>query len=185
MTIFDRKLTIIMLSFIGLTTLYFRLVSHTPNFSPALTLALFSGAFSEKKMRRYGLPLLIMFCTDLILGTHATMPFTYISLLLIAWMGTFIRKHGLIHMSWGALIAPLTFYVISNFGVWIATPLYQKSFDGLIECYVAGIPFFRNSFIGTSLFSLFACLVLVAAHYMIKTRLIYEKVDKKDASLRG
>ena len=185
MTIFDRKLTVIMLSFVGLTTIYFRLVSHTPNFSPALTLALFSGALGEKKMSRYGVPLLIMFCTDLILGTHATMPFTYISILLITWIGTFIRKHGLIHMSWGALIAPLTFYVISNFGVWITTPLYPKSLDGLVECYVAAIPFFRNSFIGTSLFSLFAGLTFIATHYLIKTRLVYEKVDKKDVSFRG
>jgi hypothetical protein len=36
---------------------------------------------------------------------------------------------------------------VTNFGVW-ATGGYPPTFGGLVECYVAAIPFFRNTVVG-------------------------------------
>ena len=57
---------------------------------------------------------------------------------------------------------PVLFYVLTNFGMWIAAPsMYAHTFNGLLECYVAAIPFFRNTLLGdlgyvAVLFGLFA-----------------------------
>jgi hypothetical protein len=37
--------------------------------------------------------------------------------------------------------------------VWAATPLYAKTIDGLITCFVMALPFFRNSMVGDLIFS--------------------------------
>jgi hypothetical protein len=46
------------------------------------------------------------------------------------------------------------FYVVTNFAVWI-TPngLYPHTLDGLIQCYVMALPFFRNDMAGNVLWS--------------------------------
>jgi hypothetical protein len=60
-----------------------------------------------------------------------------------------------------SLIGSSLFFLISNFGCWLDPVFnYSPSVSGLLDCYVAGIPFFRNTFtsdvVGTA--------VLVAAH---------------------
>ena len=48
----------------------------------------------------------------------------------------------------GAII----FYLITNFGVWI-NGSYGYSFNGLIMCYIAAIPFFTYTIISTIFYS--------------------------------
>ncbi len=45
------------------------------------------------------------------------------------------------------------FYLVTNFAVWTFDSLYPKTWDGLIACYTAAIPFFRNSLIGDIFFA--------------------------------
>jgi len=40
------------------------------------------------------------------------------------------------------------FYLVTNFAVWAWGALYPRTWSGLIACYTAAIPFFRNSLIG-------------------------------------
>ena len=47
----------------------------------------------------------------------------------------------------------LVFFIISNFGVWIMENMYEKNLNGLINCYLLAIPFFKNTFISTLFFS--------------------------------
>ena len=56
----------------------------------------------------------------------------------------------------------LVFFSVTNFGVWAFTPLYPKTVNGLIECYVAAIPFFWNTLAGDLVYStvLFGGLML-------------------------
>ena len=43
----------------------------------------------------------------------------------------------------------MIFFAVSNFGVWLLSMNYEKTFSGLLECYVMGLPFLQNSFIST------------------------------------
>jgi len=40
-----------------------------------------------------------------------------------------------------SLIASLQFFLITNFGMWYSYNFYPHTPAGLIECYVAGLPF--------------------------------------------
>jgi hypothetical protein len=53
--------------------------------------------------------------------------------------------------------------VLTNFGVWAIDNLYPKTTAGLVDCYVAAIPFFRNMLLGDLLYSalLFGALAFV------------------------
>jgi hypothetical protein len=42
----------------------------------------------------------------------------------------------------------ILFFVVTNFGCWWLYNMYPKSWPGLFQCYVAGIPFFRGTLFG-------------------------------------
>ena len=52
----------------------------------------------------------------------------------------------------GALTGALVFFIITNFGVWIAGG-YEKNIFGLIMCYTLAIPFFTYTLLSTLLYS--------------------------------
>jgi hypothetical protein len=62
-----------------------------------------------------------------------------------------------------ALASSVSFFLISNFDVWIATNLYPKNLAGLITSYTLALPFFRNALEGDLLFTaaMFASPLLV------------------------
>jgi hypothetical protein len=51
------------------------------------------------------------------------------------------------------LASSVLFFVITNFGVWAFDAFYPKTWEGLIACYVAAIPFFQNTLIGDLLYT--------------------------------
>ena len=46
------------------------------------------------------------------------------------------------------------FFIVTNFGVWLVGNLYPKTLAGLAGCYVAAIPFFRNTLAGNVVYTL-------------------------------
>jgi len=53
----------------------------------------------------------------------------------------------------GALLGPTSFFLVSNFGVWACGSFntYPHTLAGLATCYWAGVPFYRNDLMATSL----------------------------------
>jgi hypothetical protein len=47
-----------------------------------------------------------------------------------------------------ALGGGLVFFLTSNFVVWLDGTLYAYSPAGLLDCYAAGVPFYRNTLVG-------------------------------------
>jgi hypothetical protein len=63
---------------------------------------------------------------------------------------------------------------MSNFGVWLtginlAGQPYAKSFAGLTECYVAGLPFLRGTMLGDWGFAVLFIAVMQLADRSAKT----------------
>ena len=52
------------------------------------------------------------------------------------------------------LVAATGFFVVTNFMVWVGSGMYPPTFDGLVACYVAAIPFFHNQLAGVAVWSL-------------------------------
>jgi hypothetical protein len=59
----------------------------------------------------------------------------------------------------GVVLGPTSFFLISNYAVWImsshavwvAGDMYPHTLSGLITCYAAGLPFYRNDLLSTAI----------------------------------
>lgn len=52
----------------------------------------------------------------------------------------------------GAILGPTSFFVVSNYGFWASSlSPYPHTFAGLVTCYAAAIPFYRNDVVATSI----------------------------------
>lgn len=49
------------------------------------------------------------------------------------------------------LLGPTSFFIVSNFSVWVGSVMYPHTFGGLVACYEAGIPFYGNDLLATAL----------------------------------
>ncbi len=136
-----------------LFALVLRLLPHAPNVAPIGAMALFGGAYLNK---RYALvvPLVALFISDYFLGFHRTMPFVYGSFLLTGYIGLRLRNNkSALNVLAASLISSLLFFIITNFGVWGVSGLYPKTLTGLAQAYYFAIPFFRNTIIGDLLYT--------------------------------
>ena len=126
-----------------------RFVPHPPNFTSLLALSFYVPAILGI---RYLPALLISFViTDILIGIHSLVIFTWGSVMFIGLLSQYFTKNFKLRIS-GALVGACFFYLITNFGVW-SMGTYGYSFEGLILCYTLAIPFFGYSLISTFIFS--------------------------------
>jgi len=146
---------------------FVRFIPHPPNFAPIAAMALFGGAYFTKKWAAFTIPLAAMFITDLLLGFHAAMWAVYLSFALIVLLGiVMIKQKKIGNIFFASVSASVSFFIITNFGVWISTPYYEKTFGGLMACYTAAIPFFHHTLLG----DLFFVAVLFGLYELAKTK---------------
>ena len=141
---------IIIIGIIILIGASLRLIPHLPNFVPIGALALFSGFYFSKKIALI-LPLAVLFISDIFIGYYETrlMLFVYLSFLLYVVLGFWLNKNKKWYTIAGvATLGAVLFFLVTNFAVWLFTPWYAKNFSGLIQCYLMGLPFFRNTLTG-------------------------------------
>ena len=139
-----------------------RLVPHPPNFAPIGGMALFGAAYFSKKYIALVIPIIAMWLSDLFLNNviysqyfdrftlfYQGFYWTYLAFLLIGIVGVFLlKKVKPQNILIGSLTASVLFFLVSNFGVWASGALYPKDFSGLVACYTAAIPFFKNTLLG-------------------------------------
>jgi hypothetical protein len=145
--------TVILMLFLAVFTLLWRLVPHGWNMTPVLALALFAGARLTDIRLRLALPLSVMLLSDLVLGFHNTQLYVYGALAIVIWMGTRLGEHGSLGGHAGmSVTGSMLFFVITNLGVWLAGGLYPMTLEGLITCYVMAIPFLWKTLAGDLFF---------------------------------
>ena len=130
-----------------------RLIPHPWNATPLMAIALFGGTYLSKRWSLL-VPLIIVAISDLILGWHTTIPFTWSAFLLRGVLGWWVRRGAsATRILTGAVAGGVLFFLLSNFGVWITQDLYPRTMAGLWACYVAAIPFFRATMLGDLVFT--------------------------------
>jgi hypothetical protein len=153
-----------------LAAAFSRLIPHPPNFTPITALALFGGASFADKRTAFIVPLLGLFASDLVLGFYSITPVVYGSFALIVGLGLWLRRRkSFSRVAFAAVASALIFFVVTNFGVWTLGGLYPKTAAGLADCYLAAIPFFRNTLASDLIYSalLFGGLVLAEKRWPI------------------
>lgn len=150
-----NKRLITLSAIIGVAALA-RLLPHPPNVTPIAAMALFAGAHFRNRKAAFLLPIAAMFLSDLVLGFAVygsamlkSQPVVYFCMLMTVAIGSLIRNNrSAVKIALAAFGNAVMFYLVTNFAVWAWDPLYPKTWSGLIACYAAAIPFFRNSLIG-------------------------------------
>jgi hypothetical protein len=142
-----------------------RLLPHPPNFSPVEAIALFGGAYFSNRWAAVWVPLVAMFLSDLALGVmnggiywsyflSAGYLLVYACIALSAVLGFGLRgRVNVARVGAYSIIGSLLFFVVTNFGAWLGSPMYPQSAAGLAAAYVAGIPFFQYTLLGTLFYS--------------------------------
>lgn len=49
------------------------------------------------------------------------------------------------------ILGPTSFWLISNYAYWATYNTYPHTWDGLVTCYVAAIPFYRNDLVSAAI----------------------------------
>ncbi|MED5502687.1 MAG: DUF6580 family putative transport protein [Pseudomonadota bacterium] len=131
-----------------------RVISDIPNFTATIALIMFTSYLIRDKFLSVLVILVSQIISDLYIGIYSSMFFVYGAYVFIALLSPIImNKLSFKSVLISSLVTPTIFYIVSNFGVWITGSTYPLSLDGLIMCYVAGIPFFDETLLYTVVFS--------------------------------
>lgn len=130
-----------------------RVLPHPPNFAPIAAIAIFSGAILPRRLA-LTLPLLAMIISDYFIGFHSLIFVTWGSFVLMALIASYgMKKINISSVIGYSLLGSVLFFVLTNFAVWAEGSLYPRTVDGLINCYVLAVPFFRNTLISDLFYS--------------------------------
>jgi len=76
-------------------------------------------------------------------------------------LGYILLKSKTTWLRFGAavVLGPTSFFLISNYAVWVMSShavwipgdMYSHTVSGLITCYAAGLPFYRNDLLSTTI----------------------------------
>jgi hypothetical protein len=137
-----------------------RFLPHSWNFSPVYGSLLFGGA-NMKKRNSIWFSALTLGASDVVLtkfiyhynigwGELIQMA-AFASIAMIGWI--LQKRFSVGRLAFACLAAPTSFYLISDFGVWLGFNSYPHTWNGLVACYVAAIPFQGRITASTVLFS--------------------------------
>ncbi|NIG55711.1 DUF6580 family putative transport protein [Chitinophaga sp. Cy-1792] len=156
-----------------------RLLPHPPNFAPMLAIGIFGGALFAKKIWAFIIPIASIWISDLLINNIVYAAYfdhfvwfydgfywqyavyAIVPLLSALLFGKTIKVSRIALMGIGAGIL---FFLVSNFGVWAGTNMYPHTSNGLLTCYIMGLPFLK----GTILSNLFYSGILFGAYYVVE-----------------
>jgi hypothetical protein len=150
-------------------------------FSPVIAIALFSGFIIKQKDLSFILPLLALLVSDAVIqllysqdlfpyaGFYSGQWKNYLILLVATLIGWALKGRSYGSLMIGAVVAPTVFFLLSNFSVWANTTevIYPKTFSGLLTCYEAGLPFYKNALIATLVF---LPVILFSYNYITRSK---------------
>jgi hypothetical protein len=126
-----------------------RLVPHPPNFTPIGAMALFSGAYLGRRVVAFVAPLAALLLTDAVFGFYRGMDIVYSSVALVVIIGWWVSsRRSPVRIGLAAVASSVSFFLLTNFGMWLFSGIYPPTLLGLEACFVAAIPFFQNTLAG-------------------------------------
>jgi len=172
---------------IVLLTVLTRFAPHPPNFSPVFGALLFGGAHLKNRDSVW-YPVALLAVSDVVLTTQVyrmqlgwTQLLVWVAFAVVALIGRWLRNRVSVrNVLAAALAGPTAFFLISNFAVWLGWQMYPPTWEGLLACYVAGLPFFRNSLLSSVLFS----ALLFGAYELYRRKLAELRLVNFSAHLR-
>ena len=136
-----------------------RFLPHPWHFTPVGAALLFFGARASR--RQIWFPVVMLALSDVILSKYVYgMGLDLGVLVSWAWyaaivlLGTRLRANAKpLWIGAAALASATSFFLVSNFAVWLGSVMYPRTVSGLVTCYAAGLPFYQRDVLGTLLFA--------------------------------
>jgi hypothetical protein len=161
---FNKQFIYTLLALVVIAALY-RIIPNRPlGFAPQIAIALFAGSVMKDKKYSFALPLLSMLISDVlyhinglteIKGFYSGQWLNYLLFAGLTVFGFYINKSKALQIAAGSLAAPTAYFLVSNFLVWMGGGGFQhpKTFGGLMQTYIDGIPFYTGSIAATIVFA--------------------------------
>jgi len=149
-----------------------RLVPHGWNFTAMGAVTIVSGLLIKNRTLSITAPLLALLISDVVIGFHSTMIYVYGAYALIVGLGLlFSQDRKFKNIILTSVAASLLFFIISNFGVWAQGVMYPLNISGLMQCFMMGVPFYKNQFLSDLIFTplLFFSLVKLLNSFTLST----------------
>ncbi len=155
----SKNLIITFTLLIIVASLYRVMPGRPWGFTPQIAMAIFGGAVIKDKRLAFLLPLLSMFISDALYellfrngigsipGFYEGQVTNYILFASMTVFGFLIKGINITKIIGVSVIAPTTFFFISNFFVWASNSpdaglQRPKTFNGLLLCYQDALPFY-------------------------------------------
>lgn len=164
-----NKLIVLSLIVMILLASLYRVIPARPHgFAPQLAIALFSGALIFNRKLAILLPLICMFLSDLLYhvlfkyslssvpGFYEGQWVNYLLYTGVTLIGFLMKRVTLKNIALFSFAGPTVYFIASNFVVWVGGGGWgrPKTFTGLMQSYIDGLPFYGMSLISTLLFSM-------------------------------
>jgi hypothetical protein len=143
-----------------------RLLPHVPGVWPVAASALFAGRMLRLPLLALLVPVLATVLSNLVLpGDDGRVLLVVAAALCVpALLGMLTRRYGALPVIAAMLASSLVFFTATNFAVWAFQGMYPHTWQGLVECYVAALPFLDRTVIG----DLAWCAALFGAAWLVQ-----------------
>lgn len=150
-----------------------RLIPHPPNFTPIGAMAILAGAYIKDLRLGILILLLAMGLSDTLLGWHSSLVYVYAGIIAVLIMNRYLLSHfSNIKLAFSMVASALLFFIVSNFGAWLTHDMYAHTFSGLMQAYVAGLPFLKNTLASNVVF---IAISMMPLSYLAREQLTTEK----------
>jgi Family of unknown function (DUF6580) len=144
-----------------------RLLPHAPGVWPFAATALFAGRMLRIPALAVIVPVVAVLLSNVALAGDDWRVAAVVcaAITLPAFAGMIARRYpGAVSVIAGMVSCSLIFFVTTNFAVWAFNGLYPMNFDGLVQCYVAALPFLDKTVLG----DLFWTAVLFGGAWLVQ-----------------
>ncbi|MEO6719319.1 MAG: DUF6580 family putative transport protein [Ferruginibacter sp.] len=177
----EKSIIISFILLVVIASLYRIMPGRPLGFAPQIAMALFAGSIVKDKKFSFLLPLFSMLLSDVIYevlfrfnissvpGFYDGQFQNYVLFIAVTVIGFMIRKNSPLQIAAGSIAGATFYFIASNLAVWIGGGLainnlpYAKTFDGLMSCFAAALPFYQGSLLATLFFS----AILFGGYYFI------------------
>ncbi len=156
---FTRKNIITAFGLIAFAIIGRMLLQAMPNVETLMVVSIIAGAILGPYLGLL-VSLLSVIGSDVLIGNTSILVFTWSAWAFIGIASTLLKRKrdsvpqkiavwsDSLKFTAGGALGTLFFYLWTNFGVWLMTAMYPKTWEGLMQSYIMALPFLRNQFVG-------------------------------------
>ena len=148
-----------------------RLLPHAPGVWPVAASALFAGRIFRVPALALIVPLAATALSNFVLpgDDWRVALFVYAAILFPACAGILARRwQGALPVVAAMVLSSMVFFIVTNFAVWAFNGMYPMTFEGLLQCYTAALPFLDKTVLGDLIWA----AVLFGGAWLVRHRLV-------------